>query len=105
MRKLISKKGFKEAMDKMAKGLKDGDYVGLLAFLEFLEGSLDISELLAHLFAGLGAWDYALTIVKFLAWLAAQFASGGTALAAELVGLAVDVAGLARKFVDLDKVF
>jgi hypothetical protein len=77
----------------------------IFSFFEFLEGGGDLGEIVSHLLAGLSAWDYALSGLKFLCWLAALFLSDGLALVAELVGLGLSIAGIIVKGKDAGEIF
>lgn len=94
---LFRSEAAQDALLKLLKAIKDGDVKGVFAFFEFLEGSGNLLEFFAHFFAGLGYWDYVITIGKILAWIAAGFASGGAAVAVKAVNLALDIIGLAVK--------
>jgi len=102
---LARKTEFKAALRKLLKALQAGDFVEVLSFFEFLEQSGNLSEFLAHYFAGLGYWDYIWTIGKFVAWILAAFASGGAAIALHVAELGLDIIGIGKKLSDAGEVF
>lgn len=101
--RLVKDPAFQDAFKKLLEALKQKDWKAILKFLEYLEGSGNLGELLAHIFAELHWYDYAITIAKIIAWIIAAAATGGTALAAKIVALGLDIAGILIKVPELDK--
>src|SRR6266446_8442824 len=100
--RLVKEPAFQDAFKKLLEALKQKDWKAILKFLEYLEGSGNLGEILAHIFAELHWYDYAITIAKIIAWIIAATATGGAALAAKIVALALDIAGLLFKLPELD---
>jgi hypothetical protein len=58
-----------------------------------------------HYFEGLSYWDYALTVLKFLIWLAGLFVEGPAAVAVGAMDMALNISALLQKLNDYDEVF
>jgi len=58
-----------------------------------------------HYFAELSYWDYALTVLKFLIWLAGLFVDGPAAVAVGAIAMARNISALVQKLNDYDEVF
>lgn len=101
--KLLKKRDFRAAFKALLEGLKANNPKAIVEFLDALEAMGNLSELLAHIFAGLDKWDYIITFAKFLAWLAAAALSGFLAFIAKLFNVFLDIAGIIVKIDHLDE--
>jgi hypothetical protein len=93
---------FKKALEKLLKDIAEGKWTGILNFLDALEQSGNLHELLLVFAAHLGWIDAVLTIIKIIAWIVAALVPGGqVAFIAKLVGLAADLLGISHKAYEL----
>ena len=81
----------------LLKAIRAKDWDKLLKLMDSVEIRTLFGEIFSHVFAEMGVWDYAITIAKFLAFLALLVASGGWAFGIRLAAVALDIAGLAVK--------
>ncbi|KAF6244926.1 hypothetical protein [Nitrosopumilus sp. b2] len=102
LRPLMGQPWFKRAWRKLIDGLRQKDPGAVLEFLDALEGAGNLGEILGHFLAGLAWYDYAITILKIIAWIVAAVASGGAALAAKMITLGLDLVGMYLKLKDVE---
>jgi hypothetical protein len=102
--RMIENEAFRDAFAALLKGLRSGSWKAILEFFEALEGMGNLSELFAHVFSNLSGWDFLVTFLKLVAWLAAVVAGPGTvAMVAKLAELVLDLVGLGLKMHEMEK--
>lgn len=87
----------KKAFEKLIKAIKNKNWDLFFKIIHGTELSSLIGEFFAHMFADMGWKDYFITILQLLAFIAMMALSGGAALAAKLVAVALDLLGLGLK--------
>ena len=79
------------------RAIRAKNWEKVLELMDSVELKGLFGEMFTHMFAEMGLVDYAITIGKFLAFLALLVLSGGWAFAVRLVAVALDIAGIAVK--------
>jgi hypothetical protein len=103
-KRMADESWFKAALRKLIEGLRQKDPGAMLEFLDALEQSGNLGEILGHMFAHMSGWDYFITTLKIIAWIVAAVGSAGAAMAAKLVSIGLDIVGLILKLPELDAI-
>lgn len=100
----IKTDGFKEAMKKLIKALKERDALAIIQALTLLRELGVLGEILTGYFADLDWLDYAIAILKFLAFLALALGTAGGAALVKIAAVLLNTVEILVKVRQLGKI-